>query len=190
MASQLRVDSILPVDGAPTGGGGGIVQVVSTNVDSTSDITLSTQYTFYEITPLTTTITTRSANSKILVTAGIGGEANHEDYNLAFRCGRVVGGSLTYIFKAADASNRVTALAMGNTGYYADDQNSTTAYNSFPNLLDSPNAAAGTAITYKFFVTSLGGNSANYYLNRTKTDNDQASHERIFSYLTLMEVSA
>ena len=28
MASQLRVDKILPVDGAPTGGGGGIIQVV------------------------------------------------------------------------------------------------------------------------------------------------------------------
>ena len=28
MASKLRVDSILPVDGAPTGGGGGIIQVV------------------------------------------------------------------------------------------------------------------------------------------------------------------
>ena len=27
MSSQLRVDKILPVDGAPTGGGGGIVQV-------------------------------------------------------------------------------------------------------------------------------------------------------------------
>jgi len=30
MASKLRVDSILPVDGAPTGGGGGIIQVVQT----------------------------------------------------------------------------------------------------------------------------------------------------------------
>ena len=29
MSSQLRVDKILPVDGAPTGGGGGIIQVVS-----------------------------------------------------------------------------------------------------------------------------------------------------------------
>ena len=27
MASKLRVDSILPVDGAPSGGGGGIIQV-------------------------------------------------------------------------------------------------------------------------------------------------------------------
>ena len=30
MSSQLRVDKILPVDGAPTGGGGGIIQVVQT----------------------------------------------------------------------------------------------------------------------------------------------------------------
>ena len=29
MASKLRVDSILPVDGAPTNGGGGIIQIVS-----------------------------------------------------------------------------------------------------------------------------------------------------------------
>ena len=27
MSSQLRVDKILPVDGAPTGGGGGIIQM-------------------------------------------------------------------------------------------------------------------------------------------------------------------
>ena len=27
MTSQLRVDKIVPVDGAPTGGGGGIIQV-------------------------------------------------------------------------------------------------------------------------------------------------------------------
>ena len=29
MASQLRVDKIVPVDGVPSGGGGGIVQVKS-----------------------------------------------------------------------------------------------------------------------------------------------------------------
>ena len=27
MSSQLRVDKIVPVDGAPTGGGGGIAQI-------------------------------------------------------------------------------------------------------------------------------------------------------------------
>ena len=35
MASQLRVDKILPVDGAPTGGGGGIIQVVQTQKKDT-----------------------------------------------------------------------------------------------------------------------------------------------------------
>jgi len=183
-------DGCITADDLASGAGGKILQVVSTNVDSTSSIALGTQYSYYEITPITTTITTTAANSKILVSAGIGGEANHEDYNLAFRCGRVIGGSLSIIFKGADASSRTTALAMGNTGYFADDQNSTTAYNSFANMLDSPSQAAGTAITYKFFVSSLGGNSATYYLNRTVSDANDASKERLFSYLTLMEVSA
>ena len=35
MASQLRVDKIVPVDGVPTGGGGGIIQCVSTTKTDT-----------------------------------------------------------------------------------------------------------------------------------------------------------
>jgi len=174
----------------PSPAAGTIIQVVSTNVDSTDSIALSTQYSYYPITPLDTTITTTRANSKILVTAGIGGEANHEDYHLAFRCGRVIGGSLQIIFKGADSGSRTTALAMGNTGYYSNDQNSTTAYNSFANMLDSPSQAAGTAITYRFFVSTLAGNNATYFLNRTVNDGNDATKERLFSYLTLMEVAA
>ena len=174
----------------PSPAAGTIIQVVSTPVDSTSTTTLTNQDSFYEITALATTITTARANSKILVTAGIGGEANHEDYYLTFRCGRVVGGSLTYIFKGADSGSRTAALANGNTGYFSNDQSSTPAYNSFPNMLDSPNQAAGTAITYKFFVTSSAGDNASYFLNSTVSDNNTAGFERLFSYMTLMEVSA
>ena len=36
MASELRVDKIIPTTGAPTGGGGGIIQVKQT-VDSTAN---------------------------------------------------------------------------------------------------------------------------------------------------------
>ena len=183
-------DGTIVTTGSPAPPAAGtIIQVVSTPVDSTSSITLSNQYSYYPITPLDTTITTTRANSKILVTAGIGGEANHEDYHLAFRCGRVIGGSLSIIFRGADAGSRTTALAMGNTGYFADDQNSTTAYNSFANMLDSPSQAAGTAITYRFFVSTLAGNNATYFLNRTVNDGNDATKERLFSYLTLMEIS-
>ena len=79
---------------------------------------------------------------------------------------------------------------MGVPGYYDNDQASTTSYQTFPNMLDSPNQAAGTAITYKFFVTSNAGNNAAYYLNRTVSDTDSGGYERLFSYMTLMEVSA
>jgi len=174
----------------PSPAAGTIIQVVSTPVDSTDSITLSTRYSYYPITPLDTTITTVGANSKILVSAGIGGEANHEDYHLAFRCGRVIGGSLQIIFKAADAGSRTTCLAMGAQGYHASDQNSTTGYNSFANMLDSPSQAAGTAITYRFFVSTLAGDNATYFLNRTVNATDSQSYERTFSYLTLMEVAA
>ena len=38
-------------------------------------------------------------------------------------------------------------------------------------------------------ILELGGNNANYFLNRTVNDGDDATKERLFSYLTLMEVS-
>ena len=169
---------------------GNILQVVSTNVDSTSSVSMSTQYSFYEITALTTNITTTAANSKILVSAGIGGESDDVDHCIYFRCGRVIGGSLSYIFKGADASNRSAMLGIHNQGYTSSNQSSTPSSNSFPNMLDSPNQAAGTTITYKFFVASSNGASATYYLNRTVDDTDSAGYERLFSYLTLMEVAA
>ena len=34
MSSQLRVDKIIPVDGVPTGGGGGIIQIVHSTATS------------------------------------------------------------------------------------------------------------------------------------------------------------
>ena len=46
MASKLRVDSILPVDGAPTSGGGGVIQVVSatkTDTQTLIDVTDTSQ---------------------------------------------------------------------------------------------------------------------------------------------------
>ena len=58
MSSKLRVDSILPVDGAPTGGGGGIIQVLQatkTDTDSTSSTTFADILTV-SITPKSNTL--------------------------------------------------------------------------------------------------------------------------------------
>ena len=69
MASKLRVDSILPVDGAPTNGGGGIIQVVSAiNTANNVSITVAAEtYHNYDDSNLKVTITPKFATSKILI---------------------------------------------------------------------------------------------------------------------------
>ena len=73
MSSELRVDKIVPVDGVPTGGGGGIVQVVSTQTGAVSSSTTQIPYddTIPQITEgfevMTRTITPKFATSKLLI---------------------------------------------------------------------------------------------------------------------------
>ena len=77
MASELRVDRIVPTTGVPTGGGGGIIQVVQvTKTDQFA--TSSTSYT--DVTGLSASITPIRDDSKILVRVcvmiGTGNTAN------------------------------------------------------------------------------------------------------------------
>ena len=68
MASQLRVDKILPVDGAPSGGGGGIVQVKCT---TKQDMFSTSSTSFVDITGLNVSITPKFSTSKMLVTVHV-----------------------------------------------------------------------------------------------------------------------
>ena len=64
MASQLRVDKIVPVDGAPSGGGGGIIQVKQ-SLYSTHATYTNTD--FAALSGFTVAITPKFNTSKILV---------------------------------------------------------------------------------------------------------------------------
>ena len=64
--SQLKVNSIIPVAGVPTGGGGGIIQVVQAVKDDTATFTTTS---FTDITGLSASITPTSSSNKILVKA-------------------------------------------------------------------------------------------------------------------------
>ena len=61
--SQLKVNSIIPVSGVPTGGGGGIIQTVT----AVKTDTASTNSTSFVDTGLEATITPTSSTSKILI---------------------------------------------------------------------------------------------------------------------------
>ena len=70
MASELRVDKIVPTSGVPTGGGGGVVQVIfgSTTAPAAQTNAATTQTTLTD-TNLTASITPKFSTSKILVQA-------------------------------------------------------------------------------------------------------------------------
>ena len=68
MASKLRVNQIEPVDGIPTGGGGGIIQVkLTTSINSGSQFSTGSG-TYVDITGMNCSITPTASTSKILVT--------------------------------------------------------------------------------------------------------------------------
>ena len=66
MSSELRVDKIIPTGGIPTGGGGGVIQVVSF---TTQTKTIINSVTTFVDTGVTATITPKFATSKILILA-------------------------------------------------------------------------------------------------------------------------
>ena len=65
MASELRVDKIIPVDGVPSSGGGGIVQIVKGGSNTRLDRGNNTG-TYYN-TYVNATITPKFSTSKILI---------------------------------------------------------------------------------------------------------------------------
>ena len=135
MASKLRVDHIEPVGGIPSGGGGGIIQIVraqSTTANQTPGSSDETSYT--DVTP-TCTITPTSTSSKILIVGSTGctlGANNH----------------------IAIALTR-TSTIIRKWYYYCDEAYSALHFGGWH--LDSP--ATTSAITYKYSISSQGTNT-------------------------------
>jgi len=125
MASELRVDRIIPVNGVPTGGGGGIIKVVQSQVASSVSSTTST----YADTGLSASITPTSSSNKILVIVYTGHcSKTAADTQIDFKVFR--DSTEIYFFSSLNTNSAV-----------ADTSNITIHY------LDSP--ATTSSITYK-----------------------------------------
>jgi len=171
MASQLRVDKILPVDGAPTGGGGGIVQVKCTTKQDMFD-TSSTSYV--DVTGLSVSITPKFSTSKILVTVNV--FANCEDASI-----------LRLMFDSTPIGNGNSADTGGadNQGFAMvrqDDGNLGSGYGI--QVLHTPGDTSSH--TYKIQARASAGGSAPLGINR-RIDNQNYS---LSSSISVMEVSA
>ena len=173
MASQLRVDKILPVDGAPSGGGGGIIQVVhsSATAEASQSNSGTTQTTLTD-TGLSATITPKFSTSKVLVLVHQTYQIDNGNNNTQFQINMLL----------RDGSNNVLH---GGTGFNAlrwKEQYAASNVYSL-NFLHSPNTTS--AFTYKMTM--------NYYYmaagsGTLKAQRDDQANSQ--SEMTLMEVSA
>ena len=186
MSSELRVDKIVPTDGVPSGGGGGIIQVAqSTKQDDWS-------YTASATAPVDVTgtdqngagsifcvkITPKFASSKILFscnfTLGMGGGAA---YVQAF----MKRDSTTLLPGTHGTGNMVNCTfgrSSTGSGYYVENVSFT--------VLDSPNSTS--ELTYKVQL-GKGDNSYEVYVNRPATLDNQPYNTLGSSTLTVMEVA-
>ena len=166
MASQLRVDKIVPVDGAPTGGGGGIVQVVMTSSINSGSQFSTGSGTFVDVTGYNCTITPKFNTSKILITSNPIMLLNNGSGNAQKVAFKLLRGS-TSIFERNDFA---THQIDGASSVYADYLGMA-LYHQY---LDSP--ATTSAVTYKIQIRQHAGGGTTYV---------QAE-----SSMCLMEVSA
>ena len=169
MSSQLRVDKILPVDGAPTDGGGGIIQMKQTVVSVHTFNTTSTSKV--DITGMSVSITPKFNTSKILISSHLTYGGNH--FN--FYCDLLR--DSTVLGAPSSGNNTCTIALCGITNTTYQMQNASLLF------LDSP--ATTSATTYKLQIAVQSGGE--FYLNRSKRDG--SNDATCSSTITVMEVS-
>ena len=163
MASELRVDKIIPTDGIPTGGGGGVIQVVGQRL-SASRVQMSGG-SFSQLGD-DAIITPHFSTSKILITMTISIHCNSANTQILMDVARKIGsGSYT---------NNLSGLSYGIVSC-----KSANAWNAVQlQWMDSPNTTQ--AVTYKLSTKAV--DSSTVYLN----DNAAGTG----SFISLMEISA
>ena len=165
MASQLRVDKILPVDGAPTGGGGGITQILQGSTNNR----VETSSQSFVATNLSATITPKSNTSKIFVMVSGDCNTNEDDNEIFMTIYRSIGGG--------------TFANIGDTdyGFACARSNAERLHSAVSiNYLDSPSTTS--SVEYKVYIRKTSDGSGNVEF----PVNNGAQH----AFMTLMEVSA
>ena len=178
MASELRVDRIIPVDGVPSGGGGGIIQVKQSVWTSAAYQNINAGAN-YDWSNLTCTITPTRSDSKIMITSMLSlvGESSHPFYVKIKRNG-------SYISAArGDASGSRELVTTG----IPTQSNDYTLGNAFVQYLDSP--ASTSAQTYMFTISHGSNAQRAIYINKTDNDLNNYQYTRGISTMTLMEIS-
>ena len=150
---------------------GSVLQVVST---TKTDTFSTTSTSFTDVTGLSVTITPRFSTSRILVIASVTGSG---DNGVASGHIRMVRGS-TGVFVGDASGSRVQ-------GFRIETPLSSAPLTYGLSFLDSP--ATTSAVTYAIQARTVATGS--FYINRSKSDTDNADNPRSASSITVMEIA-
>ena len=174
--SQLKVNSIVPVAGLPSGAVGGIIQVKQNIKTDTSSFNASTGNFSGNIAGLTETITLQSSSSKVLIILN-----TNLSTSTGQRCTfRILRGST--VLSVGDASGSVVR---GIVPSICPSDNDSRSVPVSMMIIDAP----GSSGTHTYHVQGSGESSAgDVFINRTKGNNTSNTYQCGISSITLMEL--
>ena len=183
MASELRVDKIIPVDGVPTGGGGGVIQIVEVGHTNEHTITQTNASSPQQI--FSASITPKFSTSKIRIELNI--FAYHENYHDGY-IGLFRGSATNVITGTSQGGYSDVSSFVLRQGTFEDQTSDYQCNPTYYSYLDT--AGTTSAITYNIKgLTSSSGYPT--YINRALTRGQESSNfPKLRSSLTLTEYSA
>ena len=182
--SQLRVDKIVPTNGVPTDGGGGIIQIkqaVKTDTQTT------TSQTWADITDLSVALTPHFTDSKLWITGSVL-MGPYEDAAPNIRID--VNGSSTIAGSVGAAAGSRIQVHTGCSYWYLEDVGNNATYTMFPypiSWIHSPNSTS--AQTVKLQWANIDNSGVTQYINRSQQDSNAVWGARAMSSLTVAEIS-
>ena len=185
MTSELRVDKIIPTTGVPTGGGGGVIQIVEVGHTTEHTITQTNASSPQQI--FSATITPKFSTSKIRIELYI--FAYHMNYHDG-HIGLFRGNASTVITGASQGSYSDVSSIMVRQGSF-EDQSGNGDYQCNPTYYSYLDTAGTTsAITYN--IKGLTSSSSYpTYINRAHSRGSSNNNfPKLRSSLTLTEYSA
>ncbi|BAR14382.1 uncharacterized protein [uncultured Mediterranean phage uvMED] len=176
--SQLKVNSIVPVGGLPSGAsGGGVIQTVQHVKTDYSSFTVNSQSS-YDDTNFAASITPTSTAHKILVTIMVNHAASSDQMvGYALRCN---GSNVNDSYGAASGSK---IRATGS--YHAS--NSSYHHTVHLQFLHSP--ASTSAQSYNLRWNHNSSSNRTHYINGSASGNDNYTNFRCASTIVLQEIT-
>ena len=172
--SQIKVNSIVPVGGLPSGSNGGIIQVVQTFKNDTTSVNNNSQTAFLDMSGMSVTITPSSNSNKVLIYFTCNVSAEMYDRNNSIRLlrgGTVIGAG--------------TGGSTTNCSIYVRTKDNDYLENKSYMFLDSPSTTSATTYKLQWCAEGSGGSAKVWYLNRRAVGN----YNNTGSQITAMEIS-